>query len=63
MTRRLSFTEAQCLSAMHNVPSYDEPATINHGAQVLIAKGMSVKDAEKVARGLFDEFLRYYGPL
>jgi hypothetical protein len=35
MTRRLSFTEAQCLSAMHNVPSYDEPATINHGAQVM----------------------------
>jgi hypothetical protein len=47
---------------MSNAPHLLDDATIAIGTDVLIAGGMARKDAEKIAKGLFDERLRYYGP-
>jgi len=60
MTPRLSRTETGCLDAMRNAPWETEALTVDLGAEVLIAKGMGRKDAEKIAQGLFDEFLKSY---
>ena len=62
MTRRLSATETPAYRAMCNAIHLDDEATIALGTDVLIANGMGRKDAEKVARSLFNEMLKYYGP-
>jgi hypothetical protein len=58
--RRLSATERQCLNAMRNAPHLEEEDTIAIGFNVLLGGGMGGKDAERVARGLFDEWLKPY---
>lgn len=60
MTRRLSRMETECLEAMRNAPWKTEALTVDLGAEVLIANGMGRKDAERIAQGLFDEFLKSY---
>jgi len=60
VTRRLSAIETRCYDAMRNAPHLGEDATIAIGFNVLLGGGMGVKDAERVARGLFDEWLKPY---
>ncbi len=61
MTRRLSRHETACLDAMKNAPWNTEALTVDLGVEILMAKSMMIRaDAEKIAQGLYDEFLKSY---
>lgn len=59
---RLSRHETQCLDAMRNAPWKTEALTVDLGTEVLMAKGMMMSDAEKLAQSIFDRYLKTYNP-
>jgi hypothetical protein len=58
--RQLSRTERACVDAMLNSPWREEALTVDLGAEVLMAKGMGRADAERIARGLYDERIKIH---
>jgi hypothetical protein len=61
MTRRLSKHETACLNAMKNTPWATESLTVDLGVEVLMGVSMMMRsDAEKIAQGLFDRYLKSY---
>jgi hypothetical protein len=61
MIRRLSKHETVCLNAMKNAPWATEALTVDLGVEALMAVSMIMRpDAEKIAQGLFDYYLKSY---
>jgi hypothetical protein len=60
MTRQLSRTDRACVDAMLNSPWPEEALTVDLGAEVLMTKGISRADAERIARGLYDERIKIH---
>ena len=60
MLRRLSRMETECLDAMRNAPWKTEALTVDLGTEVLMAKGMMMSDAAKLAQGIFDRHLKSF---
>jgi hypothetical protein len=45
---------------MTNSPWPEEALTVDLGAEVLMTKGISRADAERIARGLYDERIKIH---
>jgi hypothetical protein len=58
--RQLSRTERACVDAMLNSPWPDEALTVDLGAEVMMAKGLSRADADRIARGLYDDRIKIH---